>query len=143
MIKKDSRYYLAIGIGQYIIEGHTKVEALEEFNISRRTFDNSLKRLADYNYKLYVLAKQKLNKNRGSNSQKAVQKANSRAIEICEFIVSGHTRAEASKKFSVSLSTVDNATKIVREKNPELYKKLKEQLLKNMYTSNTPNSISI
>ena len=39
MARKNDRYYLAIWLGQYIVEGHTKVEALEEFDISRGAFD--------------------------------------------------------------------------------------------------------
>lgn len=132
MIQKNNRYYLAIGIGQYIIEGHTKFEALEEFNISRGKLDRTLEYLETCNYKLYVLAKQKLDQNMYPKAQK-----------ICEYISSGHTRSEASEQFSVSVSTIDKAVETIYEKNPDLYKKTKEQLMKNMSTSHTPTSISV
>ena len=132
MVQKNHRYYLAIGIGQYIVEGHTKSEAVEEFNISRRQLDRNLEYLESCNSKLYILAKRKLDQNRYSRAQK-----------ICEYISSGHTRSEASEQFSVSVSTIDKAVETIHEKNPDLYKKTKEQLMKNMSTSHTPTSISV
>lgn len=133
MVQKNNRYYLAIGIGQYIIEGHTKSEVLEEFNISRGKLDRTLEYLESCNYKLYILAKRKLDQNMYSRAQK-----------ICEYISSGHTRSEASEQFSVSVSTIDKAIETIHEKNFDLYTKTKKQLTKNKSTaSTTPSSISV
>lgn len=133
MKEKGSRYYLAIGIGQYIVEGHTKSESLEEFNISRGKFDRTLKYLEICNYKLYILAKRQLDQNMYSRAQK-----------ICEFIVAGHTKAQTAKEFSISISTIDRAIETIHEKNLYLYTKTKKQLMKNIPTaSTTPSSISV
>lgn len=133
MKEKSERYYLAIGLGQYIIEGHTKSEALEEFGITRGKFDRTLEYLEIYNYKLYILAKQKLDQNMYPRAQK-----------ICEFIVAGHTKAQASKEFSVSVSTIDKAVETIHEKNLNLYTKTKKQLMKNIPKASTaPSSIPI
>lgn len=131
MLKKDNRYYLTIGLGQYIVEGHTKVEALEEFGITRGTFDRTIEYLECCNYKLYILAKSKLNQNTYPKAQ-----------AVCEFIVAGHTRTEASKKFSISLSTIDRYVETIRYKNSDLYKKVKEQFKKNA-NMDIPTSTSV
>lgn len=130
-MKKDRRYYLAIGLGQYIVEGHTKSEALEEFNITRGKFDRVLNHLEFCNYKLYILAKQRLDQNTYFKAQK-----------ICEFICEGHTKIEASKQFSVGISTIDRAIETVHQKNYTLYQKTKNQLNKNQGISN-PISTSV
>ena len=127
-MKKDKRYYLAIGIGQYIIEGHTKPEAISEFHITRGKFDSTLEHLQYCNYKLYILAKRKLD-----------QSTYSRAQKICE----GHTKVEASKQFSVGTSTIDRAIEIIHEKNFALYNKTKQQLAKNQGISNPIISTSV
>lgn len=129
MIKKDRRYYLAIGLGQYIVEGHTKTEALEEFGITRGTFDRTIEYLEYCDYKLYILAKSKLNQNVYPKAQ-----------AVCEFIAAGHTRTEASKKFSIGLSTIDRYVETISDKNSELYQKVKEQLKKN---ANIPTFTSV
>lgn len=133
MKEKGSRYYLAIGIGQYIVEGHTKSEALEEFGITRGKFDRTLESLERYNYNLYLRAKRQLDQNMYSRAQK-----------ICEFIVAGHTKTETSKQFSVSVSTINRSIETIHEKNLDLYTKTKKQLMKNIPTaSTTPSSISV
>ena len=126
MIRKNNRYYLAIGLGQYIIEGHTKIEALEEFDISRGTFDRAMEHLEFCNYKLYILAKSKLDQNMYLKAQ-----------AICEFIVAGHTKIEATKEFSTSLSSIDRCIEVIHNRNDELYQKVKKQLRQNMNISNS------
>ena len=126
MVRKNDRYYLAIGLGQYIVEGHTKVEALEEFDISRSAFDRALEYLESCNYKLYILAKSRLNQNMYLKAQ-----------VICEFIVAGHTKIEATKEFSTSLSSIDRCIEVIHNRNDELYQKVKKQLRQNMNISNS------
>lgn len=62
MKEKSNRYYLAISVAEYIIEGHNKLQAMEEFDITRGTFDRLLEFLSTNNYSLYLKAKIQLSK---------------------------------------------------------------------------------
>lgn len=76
-MKESTRnwYYRAIGIAEYIIEGHNITQTQEEFGVSRDTISKSLDCLRTFgsfgkelnrNQLLYVKAKQQLGKNRSS-----------------------------------------------------------------------------
>ena len=65
-----NKYYRAVGIAEFIIEGHTLDETKEEFRISKDTITRDLNFLLsclygnhEYNIKLYIKAKQQLKKN--------------------------------------------------------------------------------
>lgn len=57
---KDRRYYLAVDIAQYIVEGHSKREASQEFKIANRTIDRYLDSLQFSNEALYLKTKKAL-----------------------------------------------------------------------------------
>lgn len=64
MQKKTNRYYLAISVGQFITEGHTKAEACKEFDRKRGSIDRLIESLRYDDYKLYLKTKLQLNDNR-------------------------------------------------------------------------------
>lgn len=64
------RYNRAVGIAEFIIEGNTKQETVEEFRVSRDTIDRDLEFLRtclwgdkEGNLKLYTKAKKQFQKN--------------------------------------------------------------------------------
>ena len=72
MANIQKRYYRAINVAEFIVEGHTIAETKEEFGISKATVANDLNFLANYgfgeenrrNLELYKNAKMSLLKNR-------------------------------------------------------------------------------
>ena len=63
MVRKNDRYYLAIGLGQYIVEGHTKIEATKEFSTNLSSIDRCIEVIHNRNDELYQKVKKQLRQN--------------------------------------------------------------------------------
>lgn len=77
-MNNNVRYNRAVGIAQFILEGHTIEETKEEFRVSKTTISRDLNFLAQYGYgkeqeknlELYKKTKIQLYRNKHSNRQK-------------------------------------------------------------------------
>lgn len=78
-MKGRERYNRALGVTEFIIEGHTEAEAAEEFGIAQTTVRSDLEFLFHYsgcsyveqekNSKLYIKAKKRLHDNAGKRTK--------------------------------------------------------------------------
>lgn len=121
MLKQNDerRYYLAVSVASYIIEdnGHTKVEAMNEFNITRGVFDRLFDFLKTHNLNLYLKAKNQLALNTCP-----------RAANVARYLLNGHTKLEASEHFHESLDTIDECLQTINSLNEHLYNRIEAQL---------------
>ncbi len=77
---KEKRYYRAVGVAEFIVEGHTIAETEEEFGITKCTIQRDLQYLSHFGYgeelaknqKLFIRAKVQLKRNIGACKRKAV-----------------------------------------------------------------------
>lgn len=110
---KDRRYYLAVDIAQYIIEGHSKREASQEFKVANRTIDGYLDSLQSSNEVLYLKTMKALDQHRCS-----------RSFKVCTYIANGHSKSQASNYFDLPPYIINQCIGTIKERNYSLYRKV-------------------
>jgi len=110
---KDRRYYLAVDIAQYIVEGHSKREASQEFKIANRTIDRYLDSLQFSNEALYLKTKKALDQHRCS-----------RSFKVCNYIAKGHSQSQAAKHIDLPPHIINQCIGTIKERNYSLYRKV-------------------
>lgn len=110
---KDRRYYLAVDIAQYILEGHSKRETSQEFKIANGTIDRYLDSLQYSNDVLYLKTMKALDQHRCS-----------RSFKVCTYIANGHSKSQAATHFDLPLYIINQCIGTIKERNYSLYRKV-------------------